>query len=61
MWFSKKKKNESTKNVTLFNKTHKANEIFYFYCKKTEHFMKNCLKKKSDEKKKTNQACENQE
>lgn len=61
MWFSKRKKNESTKNVTLLNKTHKANEIFCFYCKKTEHFMRNCLKKKNDEKKKTNQACENQE
>jgi hypothetical protein len=45
----------------LFNKIHKANEKFCFYCKKPKHFVRNCLKKKSDEKKKVNQACEDQE
>jgi hypothetical protein len=58
---SQKKENESTKNVALFNKTHKTNEFFYFYCKKTRTLVRNCLKKKSDEKEKINQAYENQE
>jgi hypothetical protein len=30
---SKKKSNESMKNVALFNKIHKANKMFPFYCK----------------------------
>ncbi len=33
----------------------------YFYYEKPGHFVRNCLKKKSDEKEKANQACENQE
>jgi len=56
-----KKKSESTKNATLLNKTHKANKKFCFYYKKPEHFVRNCLKKKNDEKEKVNQAYENQE
>jgi hypothetical protein len=31
------------------------------YCKKPGHFLRNCLKKKSDEKEKANQACDDQE
>jgi hypothetical protein len=58
---SKKKENESIENVALLNKTHKGNKKLCFYCKKPEHFVRNCLKKKSDEKEKTNQACEDQE
>jgi hypothetical protein len=46
--FFKRKENESTKNVAFLNKTHKANR----------HFVKNCLKKKSDEKENVNQSCE---
>ncbi len=49
------------KNAALLNKTHKANEKIYFYCKKHGHFVKNCFKNKSDEKEKANQACEDQE
>ncbi len=49
---SKRKENESTKNVALLNKTHKANEKLCFYCKKPEHFVRNCLKKKMMRKKK---------
>jgi hypothetical protein len=45
----------------LLNKTHKANEKLCFYYKKPGHFVRNCLKKKSDEKEKANQACEYQE
>ncbi len=45
----------------MLNKTHKVNEMFYFYYKKPKHFVRNCLKKKSDEKEKVNQACEDQE
>jgi len=55
---SKRKESESTKNVVLFNKTPKANEKLCFYYKKLGHFVRNCLKKKSDEKEKANQACE---
>jgi hypothetical protein len=58
---SKRKENESTEYAALLNKTHKANEKLCFYCKKLRHFVKNCLKKKSDEKEKANQACEYQE
>jgi PAB1-binding protein PBP1 len=58
---SKRKESEHTKNVALLNKTHKANEKLCFYCKKPGHFVRNCLKKKSDEKEKANQACEDQE
>jgi hypothetical protein len=58
---SKRKESEHTENVALLNKTHKANEKLYFYCKKPGHFVRNCLKKKSDEKEKANQACEDQE
>jgi hypothetical protein len=54
----KRKENENTKNVGLFTKTHKGNEKLCFYCKKLGHFVRNCLKKKSDEKEKANQACE---
>jgi len=45
----------------LFTKTHKANEKLCFNYKKPHHFLKNCLKKKSDDKKEVNQACEDQE
>jgi hypothetical protein len=31
---------------------------FAFIVKKPEHFVRNCLKKKSDEKEKANRACE---
>jgi hypothetical protein len=51
---SKRKESESTKNVALLNKTHKANEKFFFYCKKLKQFVRNCLMKKSDEKEKAN-------
>jgi len=61
MRFSKESESESIKNVTLLNKTHKANEKLCFYCKKPGHFVRNCSKKKSDEKEKVNQACEDQE
>jgi hypothetical protein len=55
---SKRKECESSKTTALINKTHKSNEKLCFYCKKPGHFVKNCLKKKSDEKEKANQACE---
>jgi hypothetical protein len=58
---SKRKESESKENATLLNKTHKANEKLCFYCKKPGHFVRNCLKKKSDEKEKANQACDDQE
>jgi len=58
---SKRRETESTKNVALLSKTHKANEKLCFYYKKLEHFVRNCLKKKSDEKEKVNQAYEYQE
>jgi hypothetical protein len=57
----KRKESENTEYVALLNKTHKANEKLYFYSKKPGHFVRNCLKKKSDEKEKANQACEDQE
>ncbi len=56
---SKIKERESSETIALVNKTHKSNEIFCFYSKKLGHFVKNCLKKKNDEKKNDNQACEN--
>jgi hypothetical protein len=49
---SKRKEIETKENVALLNKTHKANEKLCFYCKKPGHFVRNCLKKKSDEKEK---------
>jgi len=55
---SKRKECESFKTTALVNKTHKSNEKFCFHYKKPRHFMRNCLKKKNDEKKKINQACE---
>jgi hypothetical protein len=58
---SKRKECESSENTTLVNKTHKSNEELCFYCKKPGHFVRNCLKKKNDEKEKVNQACENHE
>jgi len=51
---SKRKESESMKNAALLNQTHKANEKLCFYCKKLEHFVRNCLKKKNDEKEKIN-------
>ncbi len=54
---SKRKECESSKNTALVNKTHKSNKKVGFYCKKPEHFVRNCLKKKNDEKEKANQAC----
>jgi len=58
---SKRKERESKENAALLNKTHKANENLCFYCKNPTHFVRNCLKKKSDEKEKANQACDDQE
>ncbi len=55
---SKRKESESKENVALLNKTHKTNEKLCFYC---GHFVRNCLKNKSDEKEKANQACDDQE
>jgi len=55
---SKRKECESSETTALVNKTHKSNEKLCFYCKKPGHFVRNCLKKKSDEKEKVNQACE---
>jgi len=56
---SKRKECESSETTALVNKTHKSNEKLCFYCKKHGHFVKNCLKKKNDEKEKVNQAREN--
>jgi len=50
---SKRKECESSKTTALMNKTHKSNEKFRFYHKKLGHFVRNCLKKKNDEKKKS--------
>jgi hypothetical protein len=58
---SKRKESESKENAALLNKTHKANEKLFFYCKKPGHFVRNCLKNKSDKKEKVNQACEDQD
>jgi hypothetical protein len=58
---SKRKDCESSETIALVNKTHKSNEKLCFYCKKPKHFVRNCLKKKSDEKEKANQACEDHE
>jgi hypothetical protein len=58
---SKTKECESFETTALVNKTHNSNKKLCFYCKKPGHFVKICLKKKSDEKKKTNQACEDHE
>jgi hypothetical protein len=55
---SKRKECESFEITALINKIHKLNEKLCFYCEKTGHFVQNCLKKKNDEKKKVNQACE---
>ncbi len=58
---SKRKECESSETITLVNKTHKSNEKLCFYCKKPGHSVRNCLKKKSDEIEKVNQACEDHE
>ncbi len=58
---SKRKECESSETTALVNKTHKPNEKLCFYCKKPRHFVRNCLKKKNDEKEKVNQACEDHE
>ncbi len=58
---SQKKECESSKTITLVNKTHKSNKKFFFNYKKHGNFVINCLKKKNDEKEKTNQACEDDE
>jgi hypothetical protein len=55
---SKRKECECSETTALVNKTHKSNEKLCFYCKKPTHFVRNCLKKKNDEKEKANQACE---
>jgi hypothetical protein len=49
---SKRKECESFETTALMNKTHKSNEKLCFYCKKPGHFVRNCLKKKNDKKKK---------
>ncbi len=51
---SKRKECESFETTALVNKTHKSNEKLCFYCKKPGHFVKNCSKKKNDEKRKVN-------
>ncbi len=51
---SQRKESESMKNAALLSITHKANEKLCFYCKNPGHFVRNCLKKKSDEKEKAN-------
>ncbi len=56
---SKRKECESSETTTLVNKTHKSNEKLCFYREKLGHFVRNCLKKKNDEKEKANQTCEN--
>jgi hypothetical protein len=61
MRFSKRRESENIKNVAFLNKTYKANGKLYFYCKKLGHFLRNCFKKKSDEKEKANQTFEYQE
>jgi len=48
---SKRKECESSETTALVNKIHKSNEKLCFCCKKPGHFVRNCLKKKSDEKK----------
>jgi hypothetical protein len=58
---SKRKECASFETTTLMNKTYKSNKKLCFYCKKPGHFMRNCLKKKNDEKEKANQACEDHE
>ncbi len=58
---SKRKECESSKTTALVNKTHKSNERLCFYCKKPRYFVRHYLKKKSDEKEKFNQACEDHE
>jgi hypothetical protein len=58
---SKRKKCESSETTPLVNKTHKSNEKLCSYCKKPGHFVRNCLKKKNEEKEKINQACEDHE
>ncbi len=58
---SKRKECESSETTASVNKTHKSNEKLCFYCKKPGHFVRNCLRKKSDEKEKANQACEDHE
>jgi len=47
---SKRKECESFETTALVNKTHKSNEKLCFYCKKLGHFVRDCLKKKNDEK-----------
>jgi len=58
MKFPKENKVKVQKMSHCFKKIHKANKKFCFNYKKPGHFVKNCLKKKSDEKEKVNQACE---
>jgi hypothetical protein len=57
----KRKECESFETTALVNKTHKSNEKLCFYRRKPEHFVRNCLKKKNDEKEKANQVCEDHE
>ncbi len=49
---SKRKECESSKTTAFVNKTHKPNEKLCFYFKKSEHFVRNYLKKKKKMKKK---------
>jgi hypothetical protein len=49
---SKRKECESFETTALMNKTYKSNKKLCFYCKKLGHFVRNCLKKKNDEKQK---------
>jgi len=58
---SRRKECENFEITALVNKTHKSNEKLCFYYKKLGHFVKNCLKKKNDEKEKVNQVYEDHE
>jgi hypothetical protein len=46
------------KKMKVWKMPHKANKKVCFHCKKSRHFLRNCLKRKNDEKEKANQACE---
>ncbi len=58
---SKRKECESFETTALVNKIHKSNEKLCFYYTKLGHFVRNCLEKKNDEKKKVDHACEDHE
>jgi hypothetical protein len=61
MRFPKEKKVKVWKMLHCLTKLIRQTKSFAFIAKNLEHFVRNCLKKKSDEKEKANQACEDQE